>query len=292
MKTARRRQRTFDSFATPAGVRDLLRQLREAAPELIPATEAQTISLLNAIRHAERNPHDKTSTRGRPRQWPTPHLLQVAALLRQLLDRETNGRVSLPTFIGQHLRLIAYPAEVMSALQNGEINKQEALALSRLTAEKLQTTAAEAQRLRLELLRSHLDARGSQNQLRERVKEMLGENAVVSTETLALSLIKSDAMLEVNPEDIRHVFFETMKELFYAIRQFEPDDLREQDVEEFMNAADILANTIHSIKLRINQRKTPSRTTPGFTPTTSPEHPPEVIKDSITGRITYKFDRS
>lgn len=290
MKTARRRQRTFDQLATPAGVRAMLRKLRESAPDLIPAAEKQTISLLNAIRHAERNPGGKLTTRGRPRHWKIDHLLQVAAHLRELLDRETQGRVSLPTFIGQHLRLLAYPDEVASALQSGEINKQEALALTRLTAGKLQTTEAEAERMRLELLRSHLDARGSQNQLRERVKELLGENAVVSTETLALGLLKSDALLEVNAEDIRHVFFETMKELFYAIRKFEPDDLNEVDIVEFMAAADILTNTIHAIDLRIIQRKSPKRATPGFARTTILEQPVEIVKDPGTGRIVYKFD--
>ena len=292
MKTARRRQRTFDRFATPAGVRAMLHKLREAAPQLVPASEKQAISLLNAIRHAERKPGISSATRGRPRHWQTDQLLQVATHLRTLLARETQGRVSLSTFVGQHLRLLAYPDEVAAALQRGEINKQEALALTRLTAEKLQTTEAEALRIRLELMRSHLDALGSQNQLRERVKELLGENAVVSTETLALSLLKSDALLEVNAEDIRHVFFETMKELFYAIRRFDSDDLNEEDIEEFMAAADILTNTIYAIKLRINQRKNPKHAVPGFSQNTKLEHPVEIVKDTDTGRLTYKFDLS
>lgn len=292
MKTARRRQRTFDHFATPAGVRTLLRKLREAAPDLIPATEKQAISLLNATRHAERSPSAGLTSRGRPRLWQTDHLSQVAVHLRQLLDRETQGRVSPQTFIGQHLRLLNYPAEVAAALQSGEINKQEALALSRLTAEKLQTTEAEAERMRLELLRAHLDARGSQNQLRERVKALLGENAVVSTETLALGLLKSDALLEVKAEDIRHVFFETMKELFYAIRRFEPTDLNEEDIEEFMAAADILTNTIHTIEQRITQRKSLKRAAPGFATNPALEHPVEIITDSTTGQIIYKFPQS
>jgi hypothetical protein len=171
--------------------------------------------------------------------------------------------------------------------------KQEALALARLTADKLQTTEAEATRMRLELLRSHLDGRGSQNQLRARVKEMLGENAVVSTETLALGLLKSDSLLEANPEDIRHVFFETMKELFYAIRKFDPDDLNEEDIEEFMAAADILTNTIHALELRIIQRKSPKRSIPEPAQASIiPEQPVEMIKDSGSGRIIYKFGTS
>ena len=292
MKTARRRQRSFDQFATPDGVRDMLRKLCQTAPDLVPTAEKQAISLLNAIRHAERNPDLSSTKRGRPRHWQTEHLLQVAAHLRALLDRETQGRVSLSTFVGQHLRLLAYPEEVAAALQKAEINKQEALALSRITAEKLQTTEAEARQMRLDLLRSHLDAQGSQNQLRARVQELFGENALVSTETLALSLIKSDALLEVNAEDIRHVFFETMKELFYAIRKFESDDLKEEDIEEFMAAADSLTNTIHAIKLRIAQRKSPKHIALGFSQSTKIEHPIKIVKDPNTGRITYQFDPS
>src|SRR6185295_4054084 len=164
-------------------------------------------------------------------------------------------------------------------------NKQEALALARLTSESLQTTEAEAQQMRLKLLQSHLNALGSQNQLRERVKELLGENALISTETLALGLLKSDALLEVNAEDSRHVFFETMKELFFAIRKFDSDNLNEEDIEEFMAAADILTNTIHAIKLRITQRKNPKQATPGFSQTTKFEHTVKIVQDPGTGRL-------
>src|SRR5262245_54383046 len=106
MKTARRRQRTFDRLATQEGVRALLRQLREALPNLIPTTEAQLISLLNAIRHAERSTGTNSTKRGRPSHWRRDHLRQVATVLRELLERETQGRVTLLTFIGQHLRLL------------------------------------------------------------------------------------------------------------------------------------------------------------------------------------------
>ena len=60
---------------------------------------------------------------------------------------------------------------------------------------------------------------------------MLGESGIVSSETLAVGIEKADSLLEVNPEDLRHLFFETMKELFYALREINPEDLDESDID-------------------------------------------------------------
>ena len=226
MRQARRRQRQFDPLATPDGVRNLLEQLRKTAPSLIPADETRLISLLNAARYLEKRPHTK-SPRGRPSKWSPEELSEAITLLRDLLDRATGGRVSLQTFIGQHLPLLAYPREIAKALQCGEINKQEAVALARLTADRLQTTEVEANEIRLTLLQTHLANYGSQNQLRVRVKEIIGESSFFSREALALGMLKTDSLLEFNHQDVKHVFFETMRDLFYAIRTLNPEDILE-----------------------------------------------------------------
>jgi hypothetical protein len=286
MKTTRRRQRKFDALATTAGVRSLLQKLYLELPGCLPEDEHQLISLLNAVRHAERRRPAK-SKRGRPSPWAPGLLQKVTQALRAVLARETQERLSLQTFVSQHLPLLAYPDELAAALHAGAINKQEALTLARLTAEKLQTTESAAQQLRMEVLRSHLEARASQNQLRERVKELLGESAVISRETLALGVLKNDALLYVSPDDVRHVFFETIKELFYAIRQLPPAELDETDIEDFLHAADLLANKIHRIEQRLAQRKASSK------PTTKDQPPAEsvdIVIDEQTGHLIYKFD--
>jgi hypothetical protein len=60
---------------------------------------------------------------------------------------------------------------------------------------------------------------------------MLGESGIVSSETLAMGLEKAATLLEVDPEDLRHLLFETMKELFYALRGINPEDLDESDID-------------------------------------------------------------
>jgi hypothetical protein len=79
------------------------------------------------------------------------------------------------------------------------VNLQEAAQLSRLTADRLDSTPAKARLIRDELLRAHLLTRGSQNSLRARVKEILGEVVTVSSREMAGVVHKVDEMLETYP---------------------------------------------------------------------------------------------
>ena len=67
--------------------------------------------------------------------------------------------------------------------------------------------------------------RGSQNALRARVKEILDETVRVSSEGMARAVARVDELLEINPADQRHFFYEEMKQLHYAMREIEPEDL-------------------------------------------------------------------
>ncbi|MBI1766481.1 MAG: hypothetical protein HYR56_34170 [Acidobacteria bacterium] len=283
-----RRQRQFDHLATPAGIRSVLKQLGEAAPNLIPTDENQLISLLNAVRYSLRKPQ-AGSHRGRPSHWSLEQIEQAKASLHTILERETKGRVSLQTFISQHLRHLTYPPEVVEALHDGKINKQEATALARLDGDRLQITKEQAQLLRQELLKSHLNAQGSQNQLRTRIKELLGENNLFTRETLALGMMKTDSLLELNRQDVKHVFFETMRDLFYAIRNLKPEDLRDEDITDFMEAADVLANRLKTIELRILQRRHHSKQQFENTSTPQQKGKLKIFTDPDTGQVTYKF---
>ncbi len=288
MKQARRRQRQFDQLATPEGVRSILQQLRNAAPNLIPAEEERLISLLNAARYLEKRPANY-SNRGRPSLWTPDELSEVITLLRDLLRRETNGRVSLQTFIGQHLPLLSYPLEVTNALERGQINKQEATSLFRLTAERLQTTETEAQKLREDLLKAHIATAGSQNQLRERVNELLGKDTLFSRETLVLGMAKTDSLLEFNRQDVKHIFFETMRDLFYAIRSLNPEDLLDEDIAEFMTTSDALTNKLKAIEQRVSQMKTLQKANTAPLNKPAPKGELQIISDPLTTQITYKF---
>lgn len=256
MKATRRRARTVDPLASPIAVQSLLNSLRERCNRLLPSSERQLLLFLEAVRHIERKPATDTR-RGRPPRWPRQDLLTAAGHLRAILERETQGRVSLSSFVGQYTRILRFPADVAEALTSGEINLMEAAQLSRLTGERLGCSPAEARKQRNEIRQSHLALQGSQNRLRARVKELLGESQEPEVTSQAMQEVigRVDELLEIDPSDTRHLFWEEMKRLFYAMREIEPDDLEEDLLDDFMQAMDEVSKVLYRISKRRQQRQ-------------------------------------
>lgn len=255
MRAHRRRQRRLDPLAHPESIRALLRQLREQLPEVIPISEKQLIKMLNAVRNIERHPATDTR-RGRPSRWRREKLLQVASHLRALLDRETQGRISLNSFIGLYLRVLIFPPDVQAALVADEINLFEASQLARLTPERLGVSLPKARRQRAELLRAHLMAHGSQVRLMKHVSEQLGEGRgeVVESSSEDLGYTVVDELLEVDPHDTRHMFWEELRRISFALRSVTPDDIDEKVLEDFLSASDQLSGVLVRIEKRRQQR--------------------------------------
>jgi hypothetical protein len=65
---------------------------------------------------------------------------------------------------------------------------------------------------------------------------------------------KVDELLEIDPADKRHFFYEEMKRLFYAMRQIEPEDVDDAGLEAFMRASDELSNVLYGFELKRRQR--------------------------------------
>jgi hypothetical protein len=259
MRATRRRSRTADPLADPSAVRALCEDLRARLPDLIPISEKGLVRFLNAVRHVERRPATDTK-RGRPGRWPREELMKASSQLRSLLERETGGRVSLNSFIGQYLPIMEFPLDVADALVSGRINLQEAAQLARLTPERLNCSARAAREQRAELLRSHLAVQGSQTRLRERVKELLGESKQPEvSEGLASVVVKVDELLEVDPGDARHMFWEEMKRLFFAMREIEPEDLDDETMDDFLQAMDGVSNVLYRIEKRRSARRQEAR---------------------------------
>ncbi len=256
MRATRRRQRRPDPLARPEAVRAVCEKLRSLMPGVIPHTEKQLVRFLYAVRHIERRPATDTK-RGRPSRWRREDLMSAAGHLRALLDRETSGRVSLNSFLGQYLLILDFPSDVRNALSDGHVNLQESAQLARLTPERLGCTEAEARRTRREVLRSHLAVQGSQTRLRAHVKELLGETSTpsVSSEGMAAVVAKADELLEVDPGDSRHMFWEEMKRLYYAMKEIEPEDLDEETMDDFLAAMDGVSNVIVRIERRRQERR-------------------------------------
>ena len=255
MRATRRRQRTPDPLARPEAVRAVCEELRSRMPGVIPNSERQIVRFLYAVRHVERRPATDTK-RGRPSRWKREDLVKAAGHLRDILGRETSGRVSLNSFIGQYLLILDFPSDVQNALSDGRVNLQEAAQLARLTPERLGSTPVAALRTRGEILRAHVAVQGSQTRLRARVKEMLGEasGSGVSTEGMTAVVAKADELLEVDPTDARHMFWEEMKRLFYAMKEMEPEDLDEETMDDFLAAMDGVSNVIFRVERRRQER--------------------------------------
>ena len=262
MRSTRKRARKIDPLASPMGVCAVLDQLRKRCPDIIPSSERQLLKMLTSVRHIEL--HRATDTRrGRPSRWHRKDLLEVASHLRVILECETSGRLSLSSFTGQYLRILNFPTDVVSALERGQINLQEAAQLARLSASRLGCTDSVAGARRAELLQSHLATQGSQTSLRLRVKEILGETTPeISSAGMAAAVAVTDELLEIDPADSRHLFWEEMKRIFFAMRNVQPEDLDDDILGEFISAIDQVSAVLRRVEKRRQER---SRRGQGFT---------------------------
>jgi hypothetical protein len=189
------------------------------------------------------------TNRGRPARYTRDQLLRVDSKLREILARETS--ISVRSFVGQYLPIIDFPPDVREALERGEINLFEAHQLARLTARKLGGTEGEARSLRRRLLEAHLLAQGSGTLLRARVKEALGEvREPDPTETEALAVGKADELLEADPLDASHLFFEELRMISRALREIGPEEITDEDLSEIMPAVDQITLTLQKIARR------------------------------------------
>jgi hypothetical protein len=204
--------------------------------------------LLQAVRGLYARPATDTK-RGRPGRFPRETLLRVDSQLRSILARETS--ISVRSFVGQYLPILDFPRDVREALERGEVNLFEAHQLARLTPKKLGNTEGEARIQRRKLLEAHLMALESGARLRARVKEMLGEVEEPSpTKTEALAVEKADELLEVDPADSTHLFYEELRRIGRAIRGIEAEGLAEDDFNSLMPLLDELGTVLHRIEVR------------------------------------------
>ena len=82
----------------------------------------------------------------------------------------------------------------------------------------------------------------------------------VSSSEMTAVVQKVDELLEIDPADKRHFFYEEMKRLFYAMRQIEPEDVDDVGLEAFMRASDELSNVLYGFELKRRQREKGSQT--------------------------------
>lgn len=248
MKATRRRSRRADPLVSVAAIESVLASLRTSLPDLIPRSHKNLSSLLNSVRGLYMRQPTETN-RGRPARYTREQLLKVDSVLRDLLARET--RISVRSFVGQYLPILDFPGDVREALERGDVNLFEAHQLARLTAKKLGRTDGEARSLRKRLLEAHLLAQGSGTLLRRRVKEALGEMREPDpTETEVLAVGKADELLEADPLDASHLFFEELRMISRGLREVGPEEVTDEDLAEIMPAVDQITLTLQKIARR------------------------------------------
>lgn len=248
MPMTKRRQRRPDPLASAAAVERVLDSLRASLPDLIPRSHKNLVALLNAVRGIYARQAADTK-RGRPGRFARADLLRVDSRLRDLLARETS--VGVRSFVGQYLPILEFPRDVREALERGDVNLFEAHQLARLTARRLGSTEGEARSQRRKLLESHVTKQEPGSRLRLRVMEVLGELREpdpVQTEMTAVG--KADELLEADPLDASHLFFEELRMIGRALREVGPEEVTDEDLAEIMPAVDQITLTLQRIVRR------------------------------------------
>lgn len=266
MKATRRRPRQPDPLASRAAIKDVLKQLRDALPEIIPQSDKQLLSLLRAVLHAERHP-EITTRRGRKSPWKEIELVKTDASLRAILERGTK-RIGLRSFVEHYLLIPGFPEDVVKALEGGEINLFEAEQLARLGSARTGIPEERMRKRRLALLRTHLQSGESGARLKARVDALLyhyrhpgafldplPEPAQHSPEILAAaeqleaeieaSHENPDAlMLDIAPD---HFFYEYLRLIVAYMRELRPDEISDPAMERVMTLAEQLIQQLHAI---------------------------------------------
>jgi hypothetical protein len=173
--------------------------------------------------HRHQETYSATDTkRGRPAHFDRDMLIESGRHLKTILSRETNGRVSLQTFVGHYIPILDWPENVIAALLRGDLSRLEAAQVARLTADRLGIKEREATKIREEFISNHVRSHDSQTALREKVRESLGELTIMTGAKMTEAVARVDELLEVDPSDRRHLFYEVMKDCFFALRDISP----------------------------------------------------------------------
>ena len=253
MRTTRRRTRQADPLASTAAIRHVIAELRASLPELIPHSDKRLVSMLQSVRNLYARPATDTR-RGRPGRYAREHLLMVDSCLCQILSRVTS--VSVRSFVGQYLPVLDFPQDVVTALEDGQINLFEAHQLARLTRRRLSSTEREARLVRSRMLEADLRSGESGARLRVRVKELLGEITEPSATATEIEAVeKVDELLQLDPLDSTHLFFEELRRIGRAMREVQPADLSDEMLAAFLPVIDQLSALPNNIEQKRQRRE-------------------------------------
>jgi len=67
-------------------------------------------------------------------------------------------------------------------------------------------------------------------------------------------------LLEIDPQDTRHLFWEEMKRIFYAMREVDQEDLDDEIMGQFLATMDEVSNVLYRIEKRRRERQKQAKT--------------------------------
>jgi hypothetical protein len=123
-----------------------------------------------------------------------------------------------------------------------------------LTPERLDIKPKKALTIRREVLANHLKMQGVQTQLRRLVAALLADETIMASENVVSVVRQVDDLLTVEDDDRRHLFYEQMKEFFYAMRDSQSEEIDDLPLKEILEASDQLMRVIHKIRLKQKQQ--------------------------------------
>jgi hypothetical protein len=233
-----------------------IRSTESGLPLLSSLKEKDLVKLARAVRHVER--YSATDTRrGRPSRWHREYLVKVGSKLSEILDRETQGRISVATFVDHYLRILDFPSDVLESLSKGEVNLFEAEKLARVSASRLDGSQAEARRKRAGILSAHLKSRSSGERLRRRINELLAQPRpkIISSSPSGDEPEEYSDVEDFDPYDSTHLFWEQIKQLGFAFREIRHEDVNDELLEELLKAAEPIWGVVRKIKNLQNKEK-------------------------------------
>ena len=210
--------------------------------------------LLYAAQYHDRFPA-KESKSGRRARFDDTFLFNSAGKIKAVLERETNGRITLSRFVSTYLPILGYPHDLQTALDAYLINLEEARILARINRKNLgEAVKRKPSEIRKEIIESHVKRQGTQAELNRRVNERLNitpkrQAAGVAASVAAIDL-QVDELLEFNEFDTEHLLWEEIKGLVYLMREVDSAAVDDDTTEQVLKDLD-------SIKLRLMKfRKT------------------------------------
>jgi len=204
--------------------------------------------LLYAIQYAERFPA-KESKSGRRARFDATFLFNSSLKIKGILQNETGGRISLPSFVATYLTIPNYPSDIQKALDNYKINLEEARILARINRSTLgETVKRKPSEIRQEIIDSYLKRQGAQAELKRRVEERLKTTPKSQAHNVAANValldLNVDELLEFDESDTDHLLWEEIKGLVYLMREVDSSTIDDETTEQILGDLD-------SIKLRL-----------------------------------------